>query len=331
MKVFKKRSAKLFTNFVCGGKVKYFIEASNKNDLVKSLNFAKEKDLDYRIIGDGCNVLISDKNLKLVLIKLTNNSITVKGNKIIAGAGAKWDDVVKLAINNNLAGIECLSGIPGSIGAAPVQNIGAYGQEVANVLDYVVVYDIEEKNFKKLTNIDCKFSYRHSLFKETDRYIIYKIILKLNRKYKFKINYASLKERLKNKSLDLKMIRKEVLKIRKEKFGSINGIGTAGSFFKNPIISISKYNELLKIYPNIPHLKSSKDYKLYGAWLIEQAGWKGYKNNVVSVSDKNPLILENHSKKASSKDIYDLADKITEDVYQKFDIKLEPEVNLIGF
>ncbi|RJR30049.1 UDP-N-acetylmuramate dehydrogenase [Candidatus Microgenomates bacterium] len=331
MIVKKNVSISQFTNFGTGGIVDYFITLNSKPDLKKATLFTKEKGLKYYLLGSGTNVLFSDNKMPIAIFKLSNHSIILSKNTISAGAGVIWDDLVKFSVTNKLQGIECMSGIPGTVGAAPIQNIGAYGQEVSEVLDSVEVYDTVENKFVTFTNKNCELKYRDSLFKRTNRYIVYSAKFKLNTKFKIDIKYDSLKEKLRGKEITLKSVREEILKIRKEKFGDLTGKGTAGSFFKNPVVSARKFSSLLKLYPDMPHFKDGSKYKLFGAWLIEQTGWKGYKGNNVSVSDKNPLVLKNFTGHATSQEIYDLSEKIIKSVSDKFDIALEREVNLVGF
>lgn len=331
MIVKKNVSISQHTNFGTGGIIDYFITLNSKSDLEKAILFTKERGAHYYLLGSGTNVLFNDNNMPIAIFKLTNHTIILSKNTISAGAGVIWDDLVKFSVKNNLQGIECMSGIPGTVGAAPIQNIGAYGQDVNETLESVEAYDTVENKFVTFTNKNCELKYRDSLFKRTNRYIVYSAKFKLNTKFKIDIKYDSLKEKLQGKEITLKSVREEILKIRKEKFGDLTGKGTAGSFFKNPIVNSVKFNKLIKTNPDMPHFKERSEYKLFGAWLIEQTGWKGYKGKNVSVSDKNPLVLKNFTGHATSQEIYDLSEKIIKSVSDKFAITLEREVNLVGF
>ena len=330
MKIKKNVQASKQTNFRTGGKVAYLVEVNIKKDLVAALKYSDEKEKEWKVIGLGTNMLISDYYQDIVLIRLNNKNMKLQNNLLSVGAGVVWDELVVFAIKNNLAGFACMSGIPGTVGAAPIQNIGAYGQEIAEVIDYVEVYDTKVKVFKKLLHSACKFKYRDSIFKHTNRYIVYQVGFRSKNAETIKIEYDALKAELKGKEVTLSSVRSAVLNIRKHKFGSLKGIGTAGSFFKNPVVDKIKFDETIRRCPNMPYFKSGNNYKLYGGWLIEKAGFKGFKYKRVGVSDNNALILKNLGG-ASSEEVYSLATKIKEKVYELFDIMLEPEVDLVGF
>ena len=230
-----------------------------------------------------------------------------------------WDKLVEETVNRNLQGIECLSGIPGSVGASPIQNIGAYGQELSETFIELKAYDISNQKFVIFKNEDCKFSYRESIFKRKDywqKFIIVDITLKL-KKYT-------------DNNLELQTIRDEILRIRGEKLVNPDEIPNAGSFFKNPIINKSKKDTLLIKYPEMVIFPFNNEYKISAGWLIEKTGWKGKSLGPVKVSDKHSLVLTNPEGKGTFSDIKSLADTIIADVDNKFGIKLEPEVQYIN-
>lgn len=312
-------SFKDLTTLKVGGNIKYFREASSKKDVVEAVDFAKKHNLEIFIIGGGTDIAVSDKNFDGLVIKYIGNKLQMTGDRITADAGVIWDDLVKLAVERNLQGIECLSGIPGSVGASPIQNIGAYGQELSETFVKLTAYDIENKRFLIFANKDCKFGYRDSIFKSKNywqKFIIIDITLKLKKH--------------EDKDIELQTIRDEILRVREEKLENPKNIPNAGSFFKNPIINLSKKVELEKMFPDIKIYPFNNGYKVFAGFLIEKARWKGKSLGPVKVSDKHALVLTNPEGKGSFSDIKKLADAIITDVYAKFGITLEPEVQYIN-
>ncbi|MFC1625560.1 UDP-N-acetylmuramoyl-L-alanine--D-glutamate ligase [Patescibacteria group bacterium] len=313
-----KKTFKELTTIRTGGEISYFKPVKNKTELKKAVSYAKEKNLPIFILGGGSDILASDRNFNGVAIKCLNNKIYIKGNVIKAEAGVIWDNLVCEAISDNLQGIEKLSGIPGTVGAAPVQNIGAYGQELSDVFVSLTAYDIKNEKFVTFKKKDCKFGYRESVFKKKShwqKYIIWEVTIKL------KIN---------NK-LGLFIIRNHILNTRDKKIDDWKKVPNAGSFFKNPIVDEIKLKYLLKKYPNMPFFKHGNKFKLSAGWFVEKAGWKGKSMGEAMVSGKHALIITNPKGKAFAKEIKYLADKVAIDVYKKFNIKLTPEVQLINF
>ncbi len=335
MKLQKKVRLSKYTTFKIGGIAKYFVNVKTKEDLKKAVDFAKKKKLPVFILGEGSDILISDKSFKAVVVKLNNKEIEIKNQEVTSGAGVIWDDLVNFCVKKNFQGIECLSGIPGTVGAAPVQNIGAYGQELKETLVRVKVYDIEKEKFIFLNNASCNFSYRESIFKDKKfkKYIIFEVVLKLRKNGLPKVNYESLKKYLlENKITDanIKDIRNFVLKIRSEKLEDPKITPNAGSFFKNPIVSLKKFKTIQNKFPEIPNFPYHNKVKLFAGWLIEKSGWKGKKLGNVGVSNQNALVLVNLGG-GRAMEIKNLSEKITDDVYNKFGIKLEREVQFVNF
>ena len=313
------KSFKELTTLKVGGEIKYFFEVKNQKELVDKVSFAKNKSLTIFIIGGGSDIAVSDKNFEGVVIKYVGSSVQVIGNLVKVEAGMNWDKLVEETVNRNLQGIECLSGIPGSVGASPIQNIGAYGQELSETFIELKAYDISNQKFVIFKNEDCKFSYRESIFKRKDywqKFIIVDITLKL-KKYT-------------DNNLELQTIRDEILRIRGEKLVNPDEIPNAGSFFKNPIINKSKKDTLLIKYPEMVIFPFNNEYKISAGWLIEKTGWKGKSLGPVKVSEKHALVLTNPGGKGTFSDIKSLADTIIADVDNKFGIKLEPEVQYIN-
>ncbi|KKP34474.1 MAG: UDP-N-acetylenolpyruvoylglucosamine reductase [Candidatus Woesebacteria bacterium GW2011_GWE2_31_6] len=312
-------SFKDLTTMKVGGKIKYYKEVNNKEELVKQIKFAKKNSLPIFIIGGGSDILVSDNDFNGLVIKYVGDSIKVDGSKIIAEAGVIWDKLVETSVSKNLQGLECLSGIPGTVGASPIQNIGAYGQELKDILFKLTAYDIKNDKFIVFKKDDCRFGYRESIFKKKDnsqKFIITNVTLKLQK-------YV-------DTDLKLQNIRNEILRVRSEKLENPDIIPNAGSFFKNPIVNLSKKNELVKMYKDIKFYSFENSFKIPAGYLIEKAGWKGKRLGNVKVSDKHALILTNPEGKGNFNDIKKLADEITNDVYNKFKIKLEPEVQYIN-
>jgi len=308
---------KSLTTLKVGGEIKYFRNVSSKEELIEAVKFAKENNLTVFILGGGSDIAPSDNYFNGLVIKYTANNIKCLQNKITADAGVIWDDLVKFSVENNLQGLECLSGIPGTVGAAPIQNIGAYGQELSETLESLNAYNVDKQKFVTFTKEDCKFNYRQSIFKQKkywQKYVIVDVTFKL----KF------------NKDLDLRKIRKETLDLRNQKLDDPKNIPNAGSFFINPFITKKDKERLQKMFDDMKFYSIDNKFKISAGYLIEKAGWKGKSLGPVKVSDKHALVLTNPEGKGNFSDIKKLADAIILDVYKKFKIKLEPEVQYIN-
>lgn len=329
MKIKENVSLKELTTFKIGGPARFYAEVGNEEDVLEISKFVKENNLKILILGGGSDVLINDKGFDGMVIRYIADSISYIGGTITAGAGASWDDLVKSTVDHNLQGIECMSGIPGMVGASSVQNLGAYGQEIKDTLSGLCAFEFKSGKFLEFSNKDCQFDYRESFFKKPEnyqKYLITSISLKLSKNGSPKVGYESLSNYLKEKNigkLSLAEIREAVLSLRKEKLEDPKEFGNAGSFFKNPIVD--------KEISGIPGYPFGNKYKLFAGWLIEKAGWKGKIYKGAAVSSKNALFIINKSGKASSSDVIELAQMITDDVYKKFGVKLEREVQLIDF
>ena len=234
---------------------------------------------------------------------------------------------------NGLGGIENLSLIPGTVGAAPMQNIGAYGVEIKQVFHSLEAYEIATGKQVKFYNEDCKFDYRYSVFKGPlkNQYIITKVVLKLQKRPTFNISYGNLKETLDAMDVDeltLKNVSQAVINIRESKLPDPMQIGNAGSFFKNPVIENDFYESLRAAFEDIPgYAVNEQNTKLAAAWLIDQCGWKGHRRGAIGVHDKQALVLVNHGG-GKGKEVLKLSQDIQESVFKKFGVQLEPEVNI---
>ncbi|MFC2123875.1 UDP-N-acetylmuramate dehydrogenase [Bacteroidota bacterium] len=298
----------------------------------------KKRSTPFLILGGGSNILFT-KNFKGVIIlnRLTGKQILKEDEKHIwinGMSGEIWHDFVMYTIDMGWQGLENLSLIPGSLGAAPVQNIGAYGVELKDVFESLKVVDIQTGKEKLFNKAECMFGYRNSYFKSIDKknLFITEVCLRLNKNPEFNISYAPL---LKLKSLQdinkltSRLISNEVITIRKKRLPDPKILGNAGSFFKNPIIPIKQYIELKKEHPGIPgHKISSYQYKISAGWLIEHCGWKGRRFEDAGIYDHQALILVNYGN-ASGQDIWKLSLNIQKDINNKFGIQLEPEVRIL--
>lgn len=334
------------TTFKIGGNARYFAEIKSIDELVEAFEWVKDKGLGYFILGGGSNTIFSDEDYLGLIIKMNIMGFEVidedeSSSTIKVGAGEDWDETVKRTVDMNLSGMEALSGVPGNTGATPVQNIGAYGQEVKDTIDFVEVYDTKQNKVTKLSNEDCNFSYRDSIFKSSERgrYIICFVAFKLSKEqaeipqYKDVINY------FKDKNIinpSLQEIREAILEIRKSKFVNPSIVPNAGSFFKNPTVTkeiaekiMLKYPDI-KLYPEDTKIFPNPDgtYKLAAGWLIQEAGFKGVEFEKVRIDPNHALVLENKGG-ATQKDLMDLVDKVRNKVFEVFEVELEIEPVMI--
>jgi len=325
------------TTLKVGGAARFFVRAETEEQVVKAFEFTEENDLRLFILGGGSNVLISDDGFDGLVLQIALKGIESAENIVTAQAGEDWDNFVKICVDNDLQGIECLSGIPGFIGGTPIQNVGAYGQEVSETIEKVRVFDRKSKQVLELANSDCKFAYRASLFNTTEknRFIVLAVTFKLNPHGEPKIVYKDLQEIFNGKKPDLQETRAAVLEIRRAKSMVIDETDanskSAGSFFKNPVVSTKKFAEIaetaksrgIKIVPNFPIDEIT--VKIPAAWLIENAGFKkGYQLGNAGISTKHTLAIVNLGN-AAAKDILLLKEQIQAKVKEKFDISLVNE------
>lgn len=340
MKVKKDILLKNLTTFKVGGKARYVIEVVGNKELLKAVKFAKEKALPVFVLGEGSDILVSDKDFDAVVIRLLGDKIKIteseKESRVSSESGVSWDHLVDMVVEKGLSGMECLSGIPGTVGAAPIQNIGAYGQELKDTFHKLIALDVEKGKLVEFDKKDCQFSYRESIFKKPEnkgRYIITKVHFILQRRKIKKPTYESLATKLKSmgtKDPSVKDIREAVLSLRGERLEDPKKIGNAGSFFKNPVVSERVFLKIKDKHPDVPYFKQGEQFKLFSGWFIEKAGWKGKSFKSAKVSERNALVLVNPGK-AKSSDIKRLAEKIQSAVQKEFGIELEPEVQFINY
>ena len=304
--------------------------------------FAEEKGLPVFILGGGSNVLISDVGFDGLVINIALFGVSDFEEKdgtryVTAQAGEDWDGLVAYCVENGLAGVECLSGIPGFVGGTPVQNVGAYGQEVAESIVSVRCYDRQQNELVTLTNADCGFSYRKSIFNSThrDQYVVLCVTFALRKGGEPKIVYKDLIEHFGERRPSLTEVRDAVLNIRRSKSMVIDANDpnsrSAGSFFKNPIVSREKLSELQADIGNVPNFPFGDAVKIPAAWLIEKSGLhKGFALGNAAISSNHTLAIVNLGG-ASANDILALKDEIQRAVADKFGIALEPEPVFVGF
>tara|TARA_B100000989_G_scaffold288602_1_gene259482 strand:- start:578 stop:1570 length:993 start_codon:yes stop_codon:yes gene_type:complete len=301
---------------------KFFLEIFDLEDLKNIKNFTSTKKINFCILGEGSNVVLPNLLNKLV-IKISFNEITIEDNLITVGAGKNWDDFVLWSLDKGYSGLENLSGIPGSIGAAPIQNIGAYGSEVSDFIEEVICFDMESNCLVSFTNNDCKFSYRQSIFQDKDSLIVVKVKFKLTKDFYPNLDYEDLNF-LKAEGVSPFIIRKHILEIRKAKISNPKEHPNVGSFFKNPIISLDELEKIKLILPSIKFYSYlDNKVKISAAFLIESLNLKGFVLNDAQVSEKHSLVLENKSE--NSEDILDLASYIQSSVLDNYNINLEIE------
>jgi UDP-N-acetylmuramate dehydrogenase len=336
MKSYNNISLLPFNSFGIDVNAKRFVEFSEKHELVEFIKSGALKS-DYYILGGGSNILftkdfegtIIHPNLKgISVIEENNISATIRVN-----AGEVWDQFVEFCVNQNFGGLENLSLIPGHCGAAPVQNIGAFGVEIKDHLFEVEITNLETGESKTISSINCEFGYRSSIFKTTlkHKWIITSTVYKLTKsKHVFNTNYGNIKDELSRfQETNLKSIRQAVINIRTSKLPDPKEKGNAGSFFKNPVVTNERAEELKKTFPDVPlYPFTAAETKVAAGWLIDNCGWKGKKLNDAGVHEKQALVIVNHGK-AKSEDIIQLAENIKSSVLQKFMIQLETEVNYV--
>lgn len=316
-----------------------FIDMETEDDVMKLKDMLDDKDMPLLIIGRGSNLLLTDDYHATVLHCSIKGKTIVKedGNSVLlrCGAGEEWDSIVDYCVAHDWQGIENLSLIPGEVGASAVQNIGAYGTEVKEIIHSVEAVEISTGKKHTFTNEQCEYSYRQSKFKNEwkDRFIITHVTYRLEKSTDYipKVDYGNIKSELERKGISLptmKDIRDVVISIRKDKLPDPEVEGNAGSFFMNPIVEKATFMNLLEQYPDMPHYNvDSEREKIPAGWMIDQCGWKGKTLGKAGVHDRQALVLVNRGG-ATGKDILLLCNTIRNDVKQKFGIDIHPEVNI---
>ena len=343
MKVLEQVGLAEFTTFGIGGPARWFAEAHDENDVAEAVAWAGQRGVPLFVLGGGSNVLVPDEGVDGLVLRVAIPGVekhAALSPRFSVGAGVSWDSFVDDAIAANCAGIECLAGIPGSVGGTPVQNVGAYGQEVSETITAVRVLDRTTSEFRWITNSECRFRYRESVFNTTDRgrYIVTRVKFDL-RHGEPKLKYAELADRFKGERPSLQEVANAVREIRRGKGMVVDTADadtrSAGSFFKNPIVPTSTVAEVARAagveLSGVPHwpLRHGQ-VKLPAAWLLERAGFvKGYGSGPVKISTRHTLALTNRGG-ARFADVLAIQQEIVAGVLAKFGLTLEREPVVLG-
>ncbi|MEM9390040.1 MAG: UDP-N-acetylmuramate dehydrogenase [Bacteroidota bacterium] len=335
----KNVSLKAFNTLGFEAKAQSFYNIRERGDLLKALKTIRSDNQKFTVIGGGSNILLTrDVDGAVIKNSIPGKEIldeTADFVKVKFGAGENWHECVLYALQHNWGGIENLSLIPGTMGAAPMQNIGAYGVEICNVFVELTALNVQTHQWETFSNSDCSFGYRESVFKNTKKgeYIIVDVTLKLTKEnHNIDCSYGAISAVLKGEGIDkpsIQDVSNAVIQIRKSKLPDPKDIGNAGSFFKNPTIDKIDYEGLKAEFTNIPGYELPEDkVKVPAAWLIEQCGWKGITKNKVGVHKNQALVLV-HYGGGTGHELWELALEIQKSVADKFGIDLRPEVNII--
>ncbi|MEJ2109542.1 MAG: UDP-N-acetylmuramate dehydrogenase [Acidobacteriota bacterium] len=342
-----------FTTLGVGGPARFLANIKHEDQIADALEFARVRACPLFILGGGSNIVVSDSGFQGLVVRMEIRGLQhldgENGGLISVAAGENWDGFVERCVELNLAGLECLSGIPGTVGGAPVQNIGAYGEEVSNAILSTRVFDRESESFEELSGTDCRFEYRSSIFNTTqrDRYIIIKAAFALRPYGKPQIQYPDLQYQFSDRSKipTVREVRRAVLQIRESKGMVLNAVQndlkSAGSFFKNPVLDPEKVvavenrardRGVLGPSETLPRFAAPAGMeKLPAAWLVEHAGFKkGFTLGNVGISPKHSLAFINHGG-AETVELISLMKKVQEKVYSDFGVLLKPEPTFIGF
>ena len=332
------------TTIGIGGPARFFFRATSVDELRDALRWARDEDHSVFILGGGSNLLISDSGFDGLVIQLDLRGITVESEDefvmVKAAAGEPWDPFVAHTVENGWSGVECLSGIPGSTGATPIQNVGAYGQDVSETIVRVETYDRKLGVVVWFNNWECRFGYRSSLFKnhERERYVVLSVTFRLKRGGSATIRYPELQKFVDERGVsahDLRGVRDAVIAIRKRKGMVLDendpDTRSDGSFFMNPVLTREQYEEFARVAPEAPKFPAGDEVKLSAAWLIEHAGFtKGFVHGNVGLSSKHSLAVINRGG-GTAAEVVELVRMIQEKVREKFGVEIHPEPNFIGF
>lgn len=338
MKILKNIKLNNYSTFKIGGQADFFAVIENKTELLKALAWANKNGKNIFILGGGSNILFSDQGFSGLVLK---NEI--KGIEIISEneqevivrsySGELWSRLVYFTIEKNLYGLENTFYIPGTVGASPVQNIGAYGVELKDVFYNLAAINLETGKEEYFNLKDCKFGYRDSIFKNElkGKYFILWVEIRLKRSGELKLDYPDIKRVLEERGLiepSLKQLTEIIREIRDQKLPNPAILPSAGSFFKNPIIKADLFEELKNQYPDLKYFVNNNEIKIPAGWLIEKCGFKGRRFGAVGVYEKQALIIVNHGG-ATQGDVLGLVEQIKSEVKDNFKIELEEEVNIL--
>ena len=337
MEILKNISLLAYNTFRIDVKAKYFVEVNSTDDLRLLISTDEFKSNNRFVLGGGSNLLLT-KDFDGIVIRLAIKGIKVCEEEddvyVEAGAAEVWNDFVQYNVNKGYAGLENLSLIPGTVGASPIQNIGAYGVEIKDHFFSLEAFDLSSGEIKKFTKEQCEFGYRESVFKNKykGQYIITSVVFKLSKTPNLKLHYGAIEEELKKRNIlnpSIKDVAKVVSEIRVSKLPDPSTIGNSGSFFKNPIIDKATFERVLSNFPHVVNYPAGEGcVKLAAGWLIEQCGWKGKQIGNVGTWKNQALVIVNHGN-ASGKEIYDFSELIINSVFERFGVSLEREVNTL--
>jgi len=331
----KNKSLRRYNTFGIEASASYFATIHHVDDLIAIPDIAKKTNRPPLILGGGSNILFTKDFDGLVIhnqifgIEKINEDAEHVYLKV--GSGENWHQFVLYCVEKNYAGIENLSLIPGTVGAAPVQNIGAYGVELKDAVFEVHTTDLNQQTSHVFHHHDCAFGYRDSIFKQSlkNKHMITHVVFRLNKTPQFNINYGDIKQRLDNSALSIRKISDIIIQVRQEKLPNPADIGNAGSFFKNPVVPEAFFLHLQSRYPHIPHFaEKNQQVKIPAAWLIEQCGFKGKRFGNVGIHANQALVLVNYGN-AAGKQIKTLSEQIQKTVKDTFAIDLTTEVHII--
>lgn len=342
MEILQNVSLQPFNTFGVDATASYFAEVTTVDELLHVLQWYREQpSLDLVLLGGGSNFLPT-KDLDALVLKMSLHGRKIDLNidipdkaRVTAAAGENWNDFVEYCLAENLGGLENLILIPGNVGTSPIQNIGAYGVEIKDVLENCEVLDTQTAEIRTLQNAECKFGYRDSIFKNEakGRYIILSVTFLLTKEnHVLHAEYGAIRAELEKAGITqptIHDIAAAVRSIRQSKLPDPALLPNAGSFFKNPVIPLEQYEPLKRLHPEIPGYSDGATVKVPAGWLIEKAGWKGKTEGNVAVHELQALVLVNKSGKASGEEIYQFSQRIIDDIHTKFGIDLEREVNIL--
>jgi UDP-N-acetylmuramate dehydrogenase len=329
-------SLKNFNSFGIDAFARYFVEINQATDLTELFKDQQWQQIPRLVMGGGSNMLFT-KNFDGLVIRMNIRGIEHRVNQekvtVESGAGEVWNDLVNYCVDWGFGGIENLSLIPGSVGASPIQNIGAYGVELKDIFESCQAFEIETGKIKEFSKADCKFDYRESIFKQElkNKFIVLSVKFNLSTVANLQISYGAIADEISKRGIKqptIKDISQVVSAIRVSKLPDPTTIGNAGSFFKNPIISKNEFDAIHTLYPEIVHFLVGNQVKLAAGWLIEQCGWKGKIVGNTGTWKNQALVLVNHGN-ASGSEVLALSENIISSVKEKFRVTLQREVNII--
>jgi len=325
-----------YTTFKIGGPARFFCAVSSEGELVEALKFAEGKRIPFFILGGGSNLLVSDRGFDGLVVKMEMKGVIFSGDRVRAAAGEMWDELVAETVRRGLYGLENLSAIPGTVGATAVQNIGAYGAEVSKSIESVRILEVKSGKFLMLPAADCSFAYRDSLFKrQKNRHVVVNVTFRLDSKGKVNIAYKDLKEYFAAKSLGreptLAQVREAVINIRWGKLPDWKLWGTAGSFFKNPIVPVRKFIELKQKYPDLPGFPEGESLvKIALGWILDKVcGLKGLCLGNACVFENQALVIV-AKPGATASEVVDLTNEIRNKVKMRTGLEIEAEVEWVN-